>query len=137
MKPLAIIHGLSLELEERQLGLSPVTISRYVEVDSDDEAYQALLSQDFLTVWDANSARSIAEALAQSVQDEVPAKHVWNIRLEKKAEQGEAYFVQAGTVCLLGRQTDKPTRVLINMLPYASSSRCLRRSWRSSDPNRN
>lgn len=46
----------------------------------------------------------------------MPSKHVWNVRIEKRDEHGEAYNVQCGMVALLGRQTDKPTRVLINLL---------------------
>lgn len=117
--------ALSFELEEKQASISPVTISRLVEVESDDIGYQALTSLSFMAAWDSESVRAIANVLAQSVGDEVPSKHVWNVRIEKRDEQGEAYNVQCGMVALLGRQTDKPTRVLINLLPLPQGQEML------------
>lgn len=117
--------ALSLELEEKQIGISPLMLTRFVEVESDDIAQMALNSLSFLSSWESESVRGIATALAQTVQDEVPAKFVWNVRADKRDENGQTFSVQAGMVCLMGRQTDKPTRVLINLLPLGSSQEVL------------
>lgn len=60
--------ALSFELEEKQTSISPLTISRLVEVESDDIGYQALRpSLSFMAAWDSESVRAIANVLAQSV----------------------------------------------------------------------
>ncbi len=75
--------ALALELEAKHESIAPATISRFVEVESDDVVNQALNSLSFVKIWDSPTVRGIAGALAQSVEDEVPAKYVWNVRLEK------------------------------------------------------
>lgn len=117
--------ALSFELEEKQSGISPVTVSRYVEVESDDLAIQSLSTLSNLVSWEPEAVRAVANVLAQSVGDEVPSKHVWNVRVEKRDEQGQPYSVQGGMVALLGRQTDKPTRVLISLVPLAPAEETL------------
>lgn len=117
--------ALSFELEEKQVSISPALVSRFVEVESDDIAFQAMSSLSYLVKWDSEALRSVANMLAQSVGDEVPAKHVWNTRIEKQDAQGQPCFTQAGMVALLGRQTDKPTRVLISLIPTPKSQEML------------
>ncbi len=114
--------ALAFELEEKRASISPATISRLVEVESDDIATQALNSLSCLTAWNSENSRMIATAMAQSVQDEVPAKAVWNLEIQKQDSQGQSYSIHGGTICLLGRQTDKPTRVLINLIPIGPAA---------------
>ncbi len=126
--------ALSFELEPKRASLSPLVLSRYVEVESDDLAQQALNTLSFLQAGEPTSLRAIMAGIAESVNDEVPAKHLWHVIAEERDEQGEPIFSIVGMVALLGRQTDKPSRVFVHMLPIPQSQPLLEQVLQAVQP---
>jgi hypothetical protein len=105
--------ALALEIENGQPALRIGGLSLYCEIDSEEAARERLAKVDDVAEADQEMTQGLKQLLAVSVEDEVPARAVFNVSVQRQLASGEHVKEPVGFVALFGRQTDKPARALI------------------------
>jgi hypothetical protein len=105
----------ALDIEKEEPGLRPKARSKYLEISSEEGAREALSKLDFLHPMADEPAAEMRQAIAATLNDEVPAKTLFSIMLTKTPSEGAPYQTAGGTLALLSRQTDKPPRAFVMM----------------------
>jgi tetratricopeptide (TPR) repeat protein len=110
--------ALALELEPNTASLQMPALSRYCEISSLEEVQEKLSQLPFVEFLPDHLSDEVREGFAASLDDEVPAKHAYNVLSCAVAEAGTTGMAGAsGTIVLFGRQTDKPPRALVVLFP--------------------
>ena len=113
--------AMALDIEKDQPGLRPKARAKYFEISSEEAAREALGKLDFLHAMADEPAAEMRQAIASTLNDEVPAKTLYSVMLTKTPSGGAAYETAGGSLALLGRQTDKPPRAFIMMFDVYGS----------------
>lgn len=116
----AYFAAVALELESEQKSLQTEMVVRYCSIDSEDSAVEALAKLANVDLADGEGLEQAKAYYGAIVQDEVPAKRLYNVfsqPLESDTpiaeNQARVIANSVATIVLYGRQTDKPARALV------------------------
>lgn len=115
--------ALALEIEPNAVSLQCPTMNRYCEISNEDEVIEKLLADPCSMAAEGEAMEQGREYYAAIVGDEVPAKRVVSI-LDRPANADRADGDRTpnklvATVVIYGRQTDRPSRMLLTAFRFA------------------
>lgn len=107
--------ALAFELEPKSKSLQCELLLKYCEVDGEDRIEEELAKLENVESPQGQALEQVRGYYAAVVGDEVPAKRIFSVFSESlKGEAADRKIASSvGTVVLYGKQTDKPSRVLV------------------------
>ncbi len=111
-------EAVALEVEPDQLLLRTKMLVRYCEIDSEERLYEAMDKIVFAASANEESSEQARHFFAATVQDEVPARRLYNLYdrplPSKDSASHESEVISTiGTVVVFAKQTDRPARALV------------------------